>query len=42
MPIGPEQCLEGGRPPRDRLARIEGCCPELRPPGVSSPGPINA
>ena len=28
LPIGPEQRLERSRAPRDRRARIEGCCPE--------------
>jgi hypothetical protein len=40
--IGPEQRLEGGRPPRDRLAPIEGCRPEPRPHGIFVPGLIDA
>jgi hypothetical protein len=42
LPIGQEQRLERRRPPRDRLAPIEGCCPKPRPRGVSSPGLIDA
>jgi hypothetical protein len=42
LPIGPEQRLERRRPPRDRLAPIEGCRPEPRPHGVFVPGLIDA
>jgi hypothetical protein len=42
LPIGPEQPLERRRPPRDRLAPIEGCRPEPRPHGVFVPGLIDA
>jgi hypothetical protein len=38
--ISPEQRLEGGRPLRDRLAQIEGCCPEPRLRDVFCPGLI--
>jgi hypothetical protein len=41
LPIGPEQRLERRRAPRDRRARIEGCCPEPRPHGTFVPGLIN-
>jgi hypothetical protein len=37
LPIGPEQRLERSRAPRDRRARIEGCCPQ-RPHGIFLPG----
>ena len=40
LPIGPEQRLER-RPPRDRLAPIEGCRPEPRPHGVFVPDRID-
>jgi hypothetical protein len=42
LPIDLEQRLKGGRPPRDRRARIEGCRPEPRPHGVFVPGLIDA
>jgi hypothetical protein len=39
--IGPEQRLERSGPPRDWLAPIECCRPELRPHGVFMPDRID-
>jgi hypothetical protein len=41
LPVGPEQRLESSRAPRDRRARIEGCCPEPRSHGIFVPGLID-
>jgi hypothetical protein len=41
LPIGPEQRLERSGPPRDWLAPIERCRPELRPHGVFMPDRID-
>jgi hypothetical protein len=42
LPISPEEPLERRRPPRDRLAPIEGSRPKPRPHGVFVPGLIYA